>query len=443
MLPRLIRHKDAPAYLGVDRNRFDADIRPALIEIPIGSRGIAFDRIELDAWADAYIRARGRPSRNTMKGAVPCELGHQASSVIAQPSERSTSSTRASASLRGRVSQDEAETWLRARQAEVDARREDELRKGDEQLFAAAAQKYLTECQQREIRTLDLVAGHVNLLLPHIGRLPLRDVCNDALEGFKKQRVADGVKASTINHSLEVVRTVLNRAARVWRTDGKPWLSTPPLIEMLDERAQRRLPYPITWSEQAELLKHLPAHLQRMVLFAVNCGARDENVCKLRWAWERKVPELKRSVFVIPAADYKSQRPHVVVLNDVAWRIVEECRGQHDEFVFVWRRERVKNIDEEPAMPYRPIDTINNNGFQKARRAAGLERVRVHDLRHTFGQRLRDAGVAEEDRALLLGHAIAGMPQHYATATIARLVEVANKANETHDRTTLLRVVNG
>ena len=38
---------------------------------------------------------------------------------------------------------------------------------------------------------------------------------------------------------------------------------------------------------------------------------------------------------------------------------------------------------------------------------------------HTFGQRLRDAGVSEEDRALLLGHAIAGMPQHYAAATIA------------------------
>jgi hypothetical protein len=41
----------------------------------------------------------------------------------------------------GKVSPDEAETWLRARQAEVDARREDQLREGSEQLFAAAAQK--------------------------------------------------------------------------------------------------------------------------------------------------------------------------------------------------------------------------------------------------------------------------------------------------------------
>jgi integrase len=343
----------------------------------------------------------------------------------------------------GKVSQDQAEAWLRARQAEVDTRREHELREGPEQLFAAAAQKYLIECKQRGVRTLDLIAGHVNILLPYIGSLPLRDVCNDALEGFRDERTAGGVKPSTINRSLEVVRTVLNRAARVWRSNGRPWLSVPPLIEMLDERTQRRPPYPITWSEQAELIKHLPAHLQRMVLFALNSGARDDNVCKLQWAWERRVPELDRSVFVIPAAEFKGKRAHVLVLSDVASRVIEECRGAHEQYVFVWRRERVKNIDEEPAMPYRPIDTMNNTAFQNARRAAKLERVRVHDLRHTFGQRLRDAGVAEEDRALLLGHAVAGMPQHYATATIARLVEAANKVKETRDRTTLLRVVNG
>jgi hypothetical protein len=44
---------------------------------------------------------------------------------------------------------------------------------------------------------------------------------------------------------------------------------------------------------------------------------------------------------------------------------------------------------------------------------------------------------------LLLGHALTGMPQHCAIATIARLVEAANKVRETRDRTTLLRVVNG
>ena len=56
---------------------------------------------------------------------------------------------------------------------------------------------------------------------------------------------------------------------------------------------------------------------------------------------------------------------------------------------------------------------------------------------------MRDAGVSEQDRALLLGHAITDMLQHYATATIAGLVEAANKLTQTWDRTTLLRVING
>ena len=344
----------------------------------------------------------------------------------------------------GKVTQDEAESWLRQRQAELDAERANLLRCGDQQLFAAAAQKYLIESERKKLRSLETVAYHVSLLLPYVGSMALVDVCNDSLQPFIDERLdEDEVKPSTVNRTLEVARTIMNRAARLWRTNGKPWLATAPLIEMLDEKATRRQPYPITWQQQANVLPRLPVHLQRMVLFALNTGARDANVCRLRWDWERQLPELGRSVFVIPPAEFKTNRTHVLILNDAAWSVVQECRGMHPDFVFTYRRERVKNLHLAPAMDYKPIATMNNTAFQNARAAAGLERMRVHDLRHTFGQRLRDAGVPEEDRALLLGHAIDGMPQHYATATIARLVEMANKVKETFDRTTLLRVVNG
>ena len=344
----------------------------------------------------------------------------------------------------GKVTQDEAESWLRQRQAELDAERANLLRCGDQQLFAAAAQKYLIESERKKLRSLETVAYHVSLLLPYVGSMALVDVCNDSLQPFIDERLdEDEVKPSTVNRTLEVARTIMNRAARLWRTNGKPWLATAPLIEMLDEKATRRQPYPITWQQQANVLPRLPVHLQRMVLFALNTGARDANVCRLRWDWERQLPELGRSVFVIPPAEFKTNRTHVLILNDAAWSVVQECRGMHPDFVFTYRRERVKNLHLAPAMDYKPIATMNNTAFQNARSAAGLERMRVHDLRHTFGQRRRDAGVPEEDRALLLGHAIDGMPQHYATATIARLVEMANKVKETFDRTTLLRVVNG
>lgn len=60
--PRLIRLKDAPFYLGMDRNRFNKEVRPYIVEIPIGKQGIAFDRLEIDAWVDQYVSRNGRPT---------------------------------------------------------------------------------------------------------------------------------------------------------------------------------------------------------------------------------------------------------------------------------------------------------------------------------------------------------------------------------------------
>lgn len=62
LLPRLIRLRDAPTYLGMDRHRFNNDVRPNLVEVPMGSQGIAFDRLDLDAWVDDYIQCSGRPA---------------------------------------------------------------------------------------------------------------------------------------------------------------------------------------------------------------------------------------------------------------------------------------------------------------------------------------------------------------------------------------------
>jgi hypothetical protein len=63
ILSRIIRFRDAPHYLGMDRNRFNAEVRPHLTEIPIGKQGVGFDRLELDAWVDEYIARNGRPGK--------------------------------------------------------------------------------------------------------------------------------------------------------------------------------------------------------------------------------------------------------------------------------------------------------------------------------------------------------------------------------------------
>ena len=332
----------------------------------------------------------------------------------------------------GAVSQEFAETWLRDRQREIDVR----LGQGATRYFSDGAKAYLADCGRRGVRTIDLIGYHIELLMPYIGNKPLSSVHMGTLESFIDDRTEGGAKPATINRTLEVVRTVLTKCARVWRDEqDQPWLPSAPLIEMLDESGARK-PYPISWDEQKRLFAELPEHLHKMALYAVNTGCRDENVAGLRWSWERKIPELGRSVFVIPAEEFKGNRPHVVILNDVAWNVIEARRGKHDEYVFTY-------CNEKKSLPPDRIDTINNTAWQKARSRAKLAQVRVHDLRHTFGQRLRDAGVSNEDRAVLLGHAKSTMSEHYATPTVSRLIEMANMVSMTRDTPTLLRVVNG
>ena len=78
------------------------------------------------------------------------------------------------------------------------------------------------------------------------------------------------------------------------------------------------------------------------------------------------------------------------MLNRIAKEVVERQRGKHGERVFIYEG--------------KPVGRVLNTSWKRARVRAGLPRLRVHDLRHTFGTRLRAAGVHAEERKALMGH---------------------------------------
>ena len=90
-------------------------------------------------------------------------------------------------------------------------------------------------------------------------------------------------------------------------------------------------------------------------------------MCWLKWEYEVNVAELATLVFIIPGGQVKNGEERLVVLNGIAKSVIDNLRGLH------------------------PVPQ-------------GFRNVRVHDLKHTFGQRLRAAGVSFEDRQDLLGH---------------------------------------
>jgi len=62
-VPRILRMRDAPSYLGMSPRTFNTVVRPYVTELPVGDGGIGWDRLDLDAWVDEHKRRNGRPAK--------------------------------------------------------------------------------------------------------------------------------------------------------------------------------------------------------------------------------------------------------------------------------------------------------------------------------------------------------------------------------------------
>jgi hypothetical protein len=60
---RVIRLKDAPGYLGLDKNKFNSLVRPYITEVRYGTQSVAYDRLDLDNWFEEYKSRNGRPGK--------------------------------------------------------------------------------------------------------------------------------------------------------------------------------------------------------------------------------------------------------------------------------------------------------------------------------------------------------------------------------------------
>lgn len=272
-------------------------------------------------------------------------------------------------------------------------------------IWREAALKYVREYAHK--RSIKRDVQDLKALDPFIGKMPLNQVHSGTLQGFIAARRKAGIKSGTVNRSLAVARRILRLCAELWRDEyGMTWLETAPMLPDVDWKDSRD-PAPITWTEQNRLFQEFPEHLKDLAEFSVHTGCREAEVCALRWEWEVSLPD-NGFGFILPASETKNGCDRLVVLNATARAVVNRQRGKHEEQVFTFHG--------------RPVLSIFNNAWRKGRRKAGLTHVRGHDLRHTFGRRLRAAGVPEETRSELLGHKRGSITTHYSAAEVAELV---------------------
>ncbi len=358
----------------------------------------------------------------------------------------------------GTSSREEAERYLIHRLEEIRKQTIYGVRKV--RTWREAATRYLVEFSDQP--SAWLTASCLEQLDMFIGDLPLTHIDDDSLRPFIESRrlggyplpsgrIAKPASNRTINIALQRVVRVLTMANRKWRDEQKrPWLDAVPFITTLSEKKTSREPYPLSWEEQRILFRELPDYLHSMALYKVNTGCREQEVCKLRWEWEIPVPELNTSVFIIPSnfggrnggkSGVKNGDDRLVVLNDIARSVIETQRGKHQVLVFPFRGHE--------------LNRMNRGAWRNARlRAAekwreeygsepnpGFAKVRVHDLKHTFGRRLKAAGVVFEDRQALLGHRSGSVTTHYSGPEIAALITEANKVSASRSNTPVLTIL--
>ena len=283
-------------------------------------------------------------------------------------------------------------------------------------IFEEAALRYVEDIAEKP--SADTIAMHLDQLLPFIER-----------------ELARGLSPKSINNALGVVSRVLKQAAEVWRDDfGRPWLAQAPArITQLSLKGRQAKAYPLSWTEQHRLLELLPRHLADAATFGINTGCREQEICRLRWDWELPVPELETSVFVLPEPVTKASTERVVVLNSAARRVIDSRRGRHEKYVFSYHGRR--------------LSKLNSSAWKRAWKSACLPverdiRKGVHNLRYTFGRRLRSAGVPLETRKALRGHSNGDLTTHYSPAEIEELQKAAERiVDERIGRTPTLMLV--
>jgi integrase len=288
--------------------------------------------------------------------------------------------------------------------------------------FLDAAERYLADCVPGSRDRARIAFQH---LAPFIGALDLGLIHEGSLTTYRAARRRSGAAAGTINLEVRYLQSVLTKAARVWRdSQGRPIIYASPLFER--ERGATREPYPLTWEQQRTLFSALPDDLATLCLFLVNTGVRAGEARALRWDWEVSVPELGTTVFVLPAEVTKTRTARVVVLNSVA-RSVLSTRPRSGLYVFT------NNRGQQWAKSF--------TTFRKVRDDLGIP-ARIHDLRHTFGQRLRAGGVDVETRADLLGHKAGRITTHYSAPDLERLMTAAETVVKARPSTILRAVTN-
>jgi integrase len=226
------------------------------------------------------------------------------------------------------------------------------------------------------------------------------------LNQYIMSRAKDDISITTINKEIAFLNLIGSKAVKEYGLLSN-WVP----IRLVDKDESvfygfnapgKKLALEYDW--QVVLFNRLPIHLTAMALFSVHTGQRDAVVCNLRWDWLGNDDD-EVSYFKVPANHMKSGREAYVVLNDYAYMVVQQQKGNRSPYVFC-----DNNGDKIPSQHCYAYRFARDKAAEKYPDIANTD---VHSYKRTFVTRLYGAGVPHDWVQRLANHKLPEITEIY------------------------------
>jgi len=224
-------------------------------------------------------------------------------------------------------------------------------------------------------------------LIPAFGDLPLQFITAERMQEFMAKSL-DKCSPKTVNNMITQLKTIFKHARR-WK-----YLRDNPALDIDHVQLEHKEMDFLSPEEIRLLLKHAQEPYKTLFLTAVLTGARRGELLGLQWGdvdWNSNTISVRRGLYWLTRKENKEEgvsrwrfistkskrSMRMIVMSPVLKEALEihrlTCPVSQDDLVFC----------NDKGNPFDP-DNMVKREFLPSLVAAGLRKIRFHDLRHTY-----------------------------------------------------------
>jgi len=301
--------------------------------------------------------------------------------------------------------------------------------------FGEAADRYVSDrLDHLSPRTIVTEKERLKPMRSFFGSTPLRRITADSIRQYVAQRKKANIGNRTVNMEVSCLARMLRRAKR--------WHFVADDVKALPER--RNVGRALTAEQKSTLLQVAHSRpewqLARLAaLLALNTTMRACEIRQLQW---RDVDFIEKTITIRHSKTEAGER--LIPLNNEGWAAILELRERTKRFFdrepsaswYLFPHGEGQGPSARPKSrpgpticvvpdPTKPMSTWRT-AWRSLTRAAGLNGLRFHDLRHHAITELAESNASDQTIMSIAGHVSQKMLAHYSHVRLERKREALN-----------------